>query len=199
MSHSPRSVRDAVIQWLAPNSPYYQQLLKQCQNIELQDGKVILECPWSVIDRVVEDSDELETPSQLRGIHLIELRSPGRPDYKIPVGQPTKILEVDHDNPIPIGIVRMRDHRGIDCSNSIHHACGANRDRWLGEDMSKFHIPAELKRLVGALETHKIIWGFSYQAFDFEGALINCVVNAHLFEADGEWYRCVETTHCLRA
>ncbi len=194
----------AVSRWLAPSSRYHQHLLQQCQiKLDRESGLLTIDCPKQVVDKVFENAETIEPHLELLGAQELELRAEGQLRWRLPLGKPSGVhldfglLNIDQSS--AIGIVRMRDHRGMNCTQAIRNCSGAERQRWLGEDMSKYHIPSELKRLVEALETHQIIWGFEYRALSFQGEEIQCVVNAHLFEQRGEIYRCVETTHCLRA
>jgi hypothetical protein len=93
-----------------------------------------------------------------------------------------------------IAIARMHDHVGLYCANIEQH-CAAKANDWLGKDMSRYHIPSELERLVRSLEQHGRIASFTYRALDFELREKELTVNAWLAEYQGDLCRVVEVLH----
>ncbi len=207
------SVKTALIQFLAFNDPEIAEILDRCDvEPRIETGDLDITCPDDETLRRICEAP-LFTDVAARQLRLTRTRLFKRGDpehlYQFLAGMPTEYasqfltLEIPPfslsvpgvEASQPLAVVRMADDKGLYCSNIEAH-CRARQNDWLGEDMSRFHLPEELRRLKSALETHGKISEFSYRALAFDFQPIEMAVDATLINYGGDLCRLVRVLRC---
>lgn len=199
--------QEILIQWLSAGDQVYAELLRKCE-IFLDGKTFLINCPHLLIRRQVQSKPELLAIAARR-LHKtsIVLRCPATKDITF---TPTMIFNQLSNYfasvPIPsahlllpdigandaIAVVRMKDHKGLHCNDNVERHSRAKPNDWIGEDMSRFHIPEELERFTTALITHGYLDEFQYKALTFEGDPIEMTVSAFLGTYRGDLCRVVQ-------
>lgn len=195
------TTQEAIAQWIGGDE-LTKKILSACDFSGIRDGAIFINCPEDLLNEIREISGTVcVSPLALIGVQKIYLVSNGiirnqfntitAMDYLVGMPLPPIIQSIPNSNQA-IAIVRMGDHKGLFCTNGIERFSQAKPNDWTGEDMSKYHIPAELNRLVERLEKHRYLSQFEYNCIDFTGAKRRQTVNAWLTVYNNDLCRVIE-------
>jgi hypothetical protein len=197
------TTKSAIAHWLANGDTVFQALLSQCNFYPHPSGELTIDCPGELLDQVLDACRALAQPAIRLQIPQLSVSSEGeiicrfQPDlaYHYPPTTLDRNIPLIWQLPDPtdeIAIVRMSDHRALYTTAALDKGSKA-ASGWMGEDMSRWHIPEELQRLVTALDEHQFVETFQYRAFNYIREPVEIIVNAWLTAWKGQSVRVVQT------
>lgn len=196
------STKSALAQWLAGTDLNSVNLLNQCDFYPQPSGELLIDCPGEILEQVLALCRKIAQSAIRLEIPQLNVSSEGEticrfePDlahsYPLPAFADIPLIYQLPDPVDEIAIVRMADHRALYTTTNLDRGSKAFNG-WTGEDMSQWHIPEELDRLVKALADHQFVQGFRYRAFNYVREPQELIVNAWLTIWKGQSVRVVQT------
>lgn len=191
------TTRDVLTEWLARGNVEHKRLLSLCNKVDTDaGGKLLLDCPKSVWEKLLAFSKELDWLATGRLVTDISLWVDGveqncfTPESvrAYPANQKEQVdifglklaKQINFGSQSAIAVVEMGTNAGVFCTRKINEISRIPDEYWRENDMKAYHIPEEYTRFIGALETHETIQGFEFHAITRDGNKYWQCVNAYL-------------------
>ncbi len=206
----------ALSRWLAQGDRALELALQYCRfRPEHGATHLAIACPQKILPVVLENLNQMDWGDRalVQSIDFYGIQPDGSERHEASLlpqvqkrvaTQPVDVLGLGLLHRLgvnfahPLAIVEMGSNRSVFCSSDILQQSGAGSlDRWMDQDMSRYHYPAGLRILENAYAAggaREVQW----IAKTFQGDRVQITANVYAGQLNGRPVRVTEGLHCQR-